>query len=216
MKHIAILITLIAFAATAQAAPETYILDNHHTVANFSVTCLGVANKTYKFDKTSGIVVFDRAAKTGSAEVTIDAASINTGMALLNRRIQSADLLDTAQYPVIRFQSHTMTLHGNRMRLAGDLTIKGITKWVTLTVTHFKCAPYSALQPDTCVAHATTTIKRSDFHMGKYALLAGNDVTLSLALKAVQEEQPVVDLANRGPTTLATTETWHVHALSGP
>lgn len=196
MKHLAILTTLFAFAVTAQAAPETYVIDNHQTVANFSFSYLGMVNKTYKFDKTSGEVVFDRAAKTGSAEVTIDATSINTGMALFNGQIQSADLFDTAKYPVIKFKSSNMTLDGDQISLAGDLTIKGVTKPVTLAVSRFKCAPHPVELVDTCVANATVTIKRSDFSMGKYTFLASNDVTLSLAIGAVRE-QPVVHVASR-------------------
>ena len=196
MKLLATLITFITFAASAHAAPETYVIDNHQTVANFSFSYLGVVNKTYKFDKTSGEVVFDRANKSGSADVTIDATSINTGIALFNGQMQSADLFDTAKYPVIRFKSNNMTIDGDQISLAGELTIKGVTKQVTLSVSRFKCAPHPVELVDTCVANATVTIKRSDFSMGKYAFLASDAVTLSLAIGAIKE-QPVVHVASR-------------------
>jgi len=157
-----------------------------------------MASQANKFDKTSGKVVFDRDAKTGSAEVTIDATSINTGVALFNAQIQSEDFFDTARYPVITFKSSKMVLNGDQMSLSGDLTIKGVTKPVTLAVTRFKCSPYTAIQGDTCLANATVTVKRSDFNMGKYALLAGNDVTLNLAIGAVKA-QPPIQLASRDP-----------------
>lgn len=195
MKRFAILITLATLSAVARAAPETYIIDNNQTVANFSFSYLGMANKAYRFDKTSGKVVFDRAAKTGSAEVTIDATSINTGAALFNHQIQSASLFDTARYPVIRFKSSTMTLEGDQMNLAGDLTIKGVTRPVTLAVTHFKCTPHARPQADACVANATVTINRSDFNMGKYTFLASNSVKLDLAIGAVRE-QPAIQVAS--------------------
>lgn len=198
MKRLALLTALVAFTATAQAAPETYIIDNSQTVANFSFSYLGMSNKTHKFDKTSGKVVFDRNAKTGSAEVTIDAASVNTGIALFNSQMQSADFFDAANYPVITFKSSNMTLDGDQLSLAGDLTIKGVTKPVTLAVTRFKCASNPTFQADTCLANATLTIKRSDFNMGKYAFLASNDVTLSLTIGAVKE-QPPIQLASRDP-----------------
>jgi polyisoprenoid-binding protein YceI len=198
MKRLAILTALVAFTATAQAAPETYVIDNNQTVANFSFSYLGMSSQTNKFDKTSGKVVFDRAAKTGSAEVSIDATSINTGVALFNAQIQSEDFFDTARYPVITFKSSNMTLDGDQMSLAGDLTIKGVTKPVTLAVTRFRCTAYSGPQGDTCMANATVTIKRSDFNMGKFSFLASNDVTLSLAIGAVRA-QPPVQLASRDP-----------------
>ncbi|MGA9164066.1 MAG: YceI family protein [Thiobacillus sp.] len=195
MKRLALLTALVAFAASAQAAPETYVIDNSQTVANFSFSYLGMSNRTHKFDKTSGKVVFDRDAKTGSAEVTIDAASINTGIALFNSQMQSADFFDAANYPVITFKSSNMTLDGEQMSLAGNLTIKGVTKPVTLAVTRFKCASNPDFQGDVCLANATVTIKRSDFNMGKYAFLASNDVTLSLTIGAVRES--AVQLASR-------------------
>jgi len=195
MKRLALLTALVAFTASVQAAPETYVIDNSQTVANFSFSYLGMSNKTHKFDKTSGKVVFDREAKTGSAEVTIDAASINTGIALFNSQMQSADFFDAANYPVITFKSSNMSLDGEQMSLAGDLTIKGVTKPVTLAVTRFKCSSGAALQSDVCLANATVTIKRSEFNMGKYAFLASNDVTLSLTIGAVRDQ--AVQLASR-------------------
>jgi polyisoprenoid-binding protein YceI len=88
-----------------------------------------------------------------------------------------------------------MTLDGEQMNLTGDLTIKGVTKPVTLAVTRFKCSVTAGLQGDTCLANATVTIKRSDFNMGKYAFLASNDVTLSLTIGAVSDQ--AVQLASR-------------------
>ncbi|MBS1147827.1 MAG: hypothetical protein H6R08_2003, partial [Proteobacteria bacterium] len=88
MKRLATLIALATVAATAQAAPETYIIDNSHTFPQFTYTHLGFSRQTQKFDKTTGKVVLDRAAKSGSVDVTIDATSVNTGHALFNQHIQ--------------------------------------------------------------------------------------------------------------------------------
>ncbi|OZA12744.1 MAG: polyisoprenoid-binding protein, partial [Hydrogenophilales bacterium 17-62-8] len=137
MKRLATLIALATVAATAQAAPETYTIDNSHTYPHFTYTHLGFSKQTHKFDKTSGKVVLDRAAKSGSVEVTIDATSVNTGYALFNEHIQAADYFDTAKYPTISFKSSKMNFKGDEpVSLEGDLTIKGVTKPVTLTVTH--------------------------------------------------------------------------------
>jgi polyisoprenoid-binding protein YceI len=155
-----------------------------------------MSGKPNKFDKTSGKVVLDPATKTGSAEVRIDATSVNTGVALFDSQIQSADFFDTANFPVITFKSSNLSLDGDQMSLSGDLTIKGVTKSVTLAVTRFKCSAYSGLQGDTCIANASVTIKRSDFNMGKYAFLAGNDVALNLVIGAVRE-QPTLQVASR-------------------
>ena len=67
------------------------------------------------------------------------------------------------------------------------MTIKGVTKPVTLTVVSFQCMPHPMLKKDACGATATAKVKRSDFNMGKYAPLVGNDVTLTIAVEAVKE-----------------------------
>ena len=187
MKRLAILTALFAFSGAAQAAPETYVIDNSHTTSQFSFTTLGLSSQTHRFEKISGKVVFDPEAKTGSAEVTIDATSVNTGHALFNKQIQAADFFDTANFPAITFKSSKMSLNGDQSVMSGELTIKGVTKPVTLAITYFQCLPHPTLKMDTCDANATVTVKRSEFNMGKYALLVSNDITLNLAIKAVKE-----------------------------
>lgn len=189
MKRLATLAALVAFAAAAQAAPETFVIDNSHTYPHFSYNHLGFSNQTHKFDKTSGKVVLDRAAKAGSAIVTIDAASVNTGYALFNEHLQAADFFDTAKYPTITFKSDKMAFRGDQpVSLVGDLTIKGVTKQVTLDITHFKCQPHPMLKVEACGANATTQIKRTDFNMGKNAPYVSDEVTLTLAIEAVKEQ----------------------------
>ena len=198
MKRLATLTALVAFATAAHAAPETYVIDHSSTSSQFSFSYLGVASQTNRFEKTNGKVVLDHTAKTGSAEVTIDATSINTGHAIFNEHLQAASFFDTTRYPTITFKSTKLTLDGDQMSLAGDLTIKGVTRAVTLAVTQFQCLPHPTLKAETCGANVTVTVKRSDFNMGKYALLASNNVTLNLSIQAVKEPA-VIQLANRDP-----------------
>ncbi len=189
MKRLATLAALVAVATAAQAAPETFVIDNSHTYPHFSYNHLGFSNQTHKFDKTSGKVVLDRAAKAGSAIVTIDATSVNTGYALFNEHLQAADFFDTAKYPTITFKSDKMAFRGDQpVSLVGDLTIKGVTKQVTLDITRFKCQPHPMLKVEACGANATTQIKRSDFNMGKNAPYVSDEVTLTLAIEAVKAQ----------------------------
>ena len=189
MKRLALITALAAFAATAQAAPETFVIDNSHTYPHFSYNHLGFSNQTHKFDKTSGKVMLDRAAKAGSVVVTIDATSVNTGNALFNEHLQAADFFDTAKYPTITFKSDKMAFRGDQpVSLVGDLTIKGVTKQVTLDITHFKCQPHPMLKVEACGANATTQVKRSEFNMSKNVPYVSDEVTLTLAIEAVMEQ----------------------------
>ena len=198
MKRFATLIALAAFVVSVQAAPETYVIDNSYTSSQFSYRALGLSNQTHRFEKISGKMVFDHAAKTGSADVTIDATSVNAGQAALNQQIQSADFFDTANHPVITFKSSRMQLDGEQASLSGYLTIKGVTRPVTLAITNFQCMQDPAFRVDACGANAAVTVKRSDFNMGKYAFLISNDITLNLAFKVVKA-QPAMQLASRDP-----------------
>jgi polyisoprenoid-binding protein YceI len=188
MKRLAILIALAASATAAQAEPETFAIDNSHTYPHFTYSHFGFSNQTHKFDKTTGKVVIDRAAQTGTAEVVIDAKSVNTGFALFNEHIQGPDYFDTANYPTITFKGQQMKFVANQpVSLSGDLTIKGVTKPVTLAITHFKCMPHPMLKVEACGANASTTVKRSDFNMGKYAPSISDEVTLNLAIEAIRK-----------------------------
>ena len=187
MKKILSIIAL-ACAGSAFAAPETYIIEPTHTLPRFEYSHFGYSTQTSRFDKASGKIVIDRAAKTGSVEVSIDATSVNTGVDIFNKHLQGADFFDAEAYPSITFKSNKLTFDKDALvAVAGDLTIKGVTKPVTLTVTSFKCMPHPMRKKDACGANATTQIKRSDFNMGKYAPYVSDEVTLTLPVEAVKE-----------------------------
>lgn len=198
MKRPATFATLVFFTAAAHAASETYVIDARRTSSLFSYRSLGFDTRTHRFERISGTVVVDHAARTGRAEVRIDAASVDTGLPSLNETIQGPDFFDSAKYPAIIFRSTRMTLDGEQPRLSGELSIKGVTRPVTLTLSSFRCAPDATFKADVCHAQASLTIKRSDFNMRKYAFLVSDDVTLSLALRAVKDT-PLLQLATREP-----------------
>lgn len=188
MKKLALALALSSLAAAASAAPETFAIDATHTAPRFEYSHFGYSNQLHRFDKTSGKIMIDRAAKTGAVEVTIDAKSVNTGFPLFNEHLQGEDFFDTAKHPVITFKSTGVKFDGDKpASVDGQLTIKGVTRVVTLTVTSFQAMPHPMLKKDAIGANATTRIKRSEFNMGKYAPYVSDEVTLSLAVEAVKE-----------------------------
>jgi polyisoprenoid-binding protein YceI len=175
-------------SSAALAAPETYQVDNNHTFPRFSYSHFGYSTQLSRFDKTTGTIVIDRAAKTGAVHITIDTTSVDTGSALFNEHIQAPDFLDTAKFPTATFESTRMEFHGDTpVSVVGKLTLKGITRPVTLKITSFKCMPNPILKKDACGADATATVKRSAFDMGKYAPAVGDEVTLSIAVEALKQ-----------------------------
>lgn len=184
----AALILAAAAATPALAAPATYVLDTNHTYPRFSYSHFGYSTQLSRFDKTSGKIVFDKAAKTGSVDIVIDTTSVDTGSQLFNGHIQGEDFLDTAKYPTATFKSTKVVFEGDKpVSIEGNLTLKGVTKPVTLAVTSFQNMAHPMLKKDAIGANATVTVKRSEFNAGKYAPYVGDDVKIDIAVEAIQE-----------------------------
>jgi len=182
----ALLLTMTASAALA--APETYVIDGSHTYPRFSYSHLGLSTQLSRFNTTTGKVVFDKAAKSGSVDIEIDAKSVDTGSTLFNQHIQGEDFLDTAKYPKAIFKSTNVVFEGEKpVKIEGNLTIKGVTKPVTLTVTSFQAMPHPMQKKDAIGANAYTTIKRSEFNAGKYAPNVGDEVRIDIAIEAIKQ-----------------------------
>ena len=181
--------TFAALSSSVFAAPETFVIDNSHTFPSFSYSHFGYSKQLSRFDKTTGTIVLDKAAKTGSVDVTIDTTSVNTGSTLFNEHIQGADFFDTAQYPTATFKSTKVHFKGDKpVAVDGDLTIKGVTKPVTLKMESFHLMPHPMLKKDALGANAVTKVKRSEFNMGKYTPHVGDDVTIEIAVKAIKQQ----------------------------
>src|SRR5690554_1752625 len=174
------------FAGQALAAPQTYALDPTHTSPRFSYDHMGMSKQILRFNKTTGTVVLDKQAQQAHVDVTIDMTSIDTGFDMFDEHIQGSDFLDTAKFPTATFKSTKVVFEGDKpVSIEGELTIKGITKPVTLTVTSFFNGAHPMLNKDSIGANAGTVIKRSEFNAGKFAPGVGDEVTLDIALEAV-------------------------------
>jgi polyisoprenoid-binding protein YceI len=191
MTSIQRLIAALAFTgavASAVAAPVTYGVDSTHTFPRFSYSHFGYSTQLSSFSKTTGKVVFDAEAKKGAVDITIDTKSVSTGFADFNEHIQGEDFLDTAKFPQATFKSTKVVFEGDKPQtIEGLLTIKGVTKPVTLTVTSFQAMPHPMLKKPAIGANAFTVIKRSEFNAGKYAPYVGDDVRIDIAIEAIAQ-----------------------------
>jgi polyisoprenoid-binding protein YceI len=179
-------------ACTAQAASTTtYIIDPSHTYPSFEADHMGgVSLWRGKFNTSSGTVTLDKAAGTGSVDIVIDTASIDFGHDAMNEHARAADYFDTDKHPQARYAGKLVDfVAGKPTRVAGTLTIRGITKPVDLKVNSFKCIPHPMHKRELCGADAFATIQRDD-----YGISAGKDwgfdmaVTLRIQVEAVAEE----------------------------
>jgi polyisoprenoid-binding protein YceI len=174
----------VTLATAALAAPTTFTADPNHTFVRFSYNHLGFSTQEPRFNTVSGTVTYDPAAKTASIDILINTKSVDTGSDLFNGHIQGADYLDTAQYGTATFKSTSVKFDGDKpVSIEGNLTVKGVTRPVTLSVTSFKHGT-NMMKKDAIGADATGTIKRSDFNMSKAVPLVGDEVTLEIVIEA--------------------------------
>lgn len=169
-------------------AADSYTIDPSHTYPHFSISHLGFSTLQGRFDKTSGKVMLDRASKTGTVDITIDAASISTGLAKRDDHLKSPDFFNAAEFPSITFKSSVLKFSGDTpVSVQGNLTLLGVTKPVTLTIDSFKCGTNPMNKKEECGAGAYTQIKRSDFGM-KYGLPnIGDDIKLVFEIEAYKD-----------------------------
>ena len=177
---------LVLLPLSMAQADGNYQLDPTHTYPNFTINHLGFSTLHGRFGKTTGSLSMDKAKGTGSVDIVIDAASIDTGFKKRDDHLRSPDFFNVVEFPQITFKSTKVTFKGNGATLVGDLTIKGVSKSVTLDVSSINCGVHPFSKKDVCGFDATTQLKRSDFGI-KYALPAvGDDVMLSIEMEAVK------------------------------
>ena len=187
IKHIALLAAV--FASSAFAA-DTYQVDPSHTYPSFETDHFnGLSVWRGKFTKTQGTITVDRAAKTGTVDLTIDPASIDIGNAKLDEHIKGADMFDVAKYPNAAYKGKIVFKGDTPAAVDGELTLHGVTKPVHLTIDKFKCMPHPMLKGhEVCGADATGTFNRADFGVD-YGVKMGfkPEVKLAIQVEAVKQ-----------------------------
>jgi len=190
-KFLAMAGLAVALAIPSHAATSTWNLDPMHSNAQFTVRHLGISNVQGEFTKISGTVTLDDADVTKSTvEVTIDANSIDTRVSRRDDDLRSEGFFDVAKFPTITFKSTKIEKAGDgKLKVTGDLTIKGVTKSVVLDVNG----------PSGIDTHmgtrrgfsASTTIDRTAFGVSKDpAPMIGNDIAIEIDCEMVLPAPP--------------------------
>jgi polyisoprenoid-binding protein YceI len=196
MSRLAAALLALALPLTAAAAPETYTLDPYHTYPNFAVEHLGFSTIYGRFDKSSGKFILDKAAKTGSLELTVETVSINAADNEKGNRqrsrddhLRSPDFFNVTEYPRMTYRSTSVKFNGdNPATVEGNLTLLGVSKPLVLQVDRWKCGPHPFNKKEMCGGNASGTLKRSDFGM-KFGLpvAVGDDIRLIVGFEAYKE-----------------------------
>ena len=154
------------FAGAAQAQLANYAIDPTHTFASFEISPFGAAVNRGRFDKKEGTVQFDKAGKSGKAEITFDVTSVNTGTPAFDKHLQSADLFDAAKHPTMKFVSSKFVFNGDKVAsVEGQLTLLGKTGPLTLKANQFNCYDRPLLKRYVCVVYFEATFDLTQWGM---------------------------------------------------
>jgi polyisoprenoid-binding protein YceI len=187
LKHLALLAAV--FASSAAFAADTYKIEPNHTYPSFEADHFGgLSVWRGKFEKTDGTIVLDRANKTGTVDINIDAASIDFGHAKMNEHAKGPDMFDVAKYPNATYKGKIVFKGDVPSTVDGELTLHGVTKPVTLHINQFKCMQHPMLKKEVCGADASATFNRADFGVD-YGVKMGfkPEVKLAIQVEAIKQ-----------------------------
>jgi polyisoprenoid-binding protein YceI len=171
-------------AGAVLAAPVTYNIDPGHTYPSFEADHMGGLSKLRgKFNSSSGKIVLDKEGKTGTVEINVDTSSLDFGHDKLNDHAKGADMFDVAKFPTATYKGKITKFDGAAPKeVQGELTLKGVTKPVTLTVGSFLCKMHPMQKKEVCGADASGTFNRADFGID-YGKNFGFDMNVKLAIE---------------------------------
>jgi polyisoprenoid-binding protein YceI len=183
----------LSLGATSLAAqPVRYEVDPTHTFVMYEMGHYATTTNRGRFSTKRGSVTMDRTAHTGKVDIVIDITSINTGVDLLNRHVQSSDFFDVARFPTGRFTSEKLDFDGDKLTgMQGSLTLMGQTRPVTLKALRFNCYNSPLFKREVCGGDFETVVQRSQWGL-TWGLAFGfeDQVKLLVQVEGVRMDAP--------------------------
>lgn len=180
-----LLVAFIGFVSTAYSEPQTLMLDNKHSYVQWSIKHLGFSNQSGKWYVNGELTIDKDHLNKSKVNVTININDFVTGIPDLDKHLRGKLFFDTEKYPTATFVSNRVqVLSQNTAKVYGNLTLRGVTKPVTLNVTMNKTGVNPLTDKQTVGFTATTKIKRSDFGMTTLIPDLGDVVTLHIEAEA--------------------------------
>jgi polyisoprenoid-binding protein YceI len=180
---------IAGLAGPSLGAVENYAVDPNHTYPSIEFSHMGISIWRGKFNRTSGSITIDRAARTGRADIVIDAASIDFGLATMNEKARSEDFFDVAKFPTATYKGTLQFVGDKPGTVDGEITIMGVTRSVKLTINSFNCVPHPVLKTEVCGADAEGDLNWSEFgmKMSKYGEGDAGKVHLRIQVEALKQ-----------------------------
>lgn len=189
MKKALLAAALLAAATLSQANTASYAIEPTHTFVTYEIGHFGTSTNRGRFDKKEGTVQFDKAAKTGKVEISFELASVNTGVAPMNKHLLGDDFFSADKFPTATFVGDKFSFNGDKVsEVAGNLTLKGKTAPVTLKALNFNCYDSPMLKREVCGGDFEAVIDRTQWGID-YGLAYGfsKNVKLVIQVEAVKQ-----------------------------
>lgn len=185
-KRIVLATALASLAFGASAEPVDYTIDPTHTMVLASWNHFGYSNPTANFGDATGTISYDAEAPENSkVEVVLPLSGLNSFVPALDEHLLGAEFFDAAQFPEARFSSTAVRdLGDGKLEVAGNLTVRGVTRPVVLAVTLNNAAPHPMTQVPSIGFDATTTIKRSEFGIAQFVPAVSDEIELRITTEA--------------------------------
>jgi polyisoprenoid-binding protein YceI len=178
-------VLLAALFAIPAVAADNYTIDPTHTWPMFEVNHLGYSTQRGRFNKSSGKITLDIAARKGSVDLTIDTDSLDMGFTKWDEHMKGQEFFHVSQYPTMHFTSDNLVFDGDKVVSAeGKFTLLGTTRALTLRVDNFHCAPHPLTRKMHCGADISATISRTYYGMAKYVPMVSDEVKLYSPIEA--------------------------------
>lgn len=183
-RRIVLAALLTAASASASAATQKYDIDQNHTYVLFTYDHLGFSHPTVKLEKFSGDLELDIAdLEKSSVTITLPLEGLHSGVPKLDDDLKSPNFFDAAKYPDITFKSTKVEKAGtDGLKITGDLTAHGVTRTVILDTRINKIGDNPMGKGPSAGFDADTTIKRSDFGVGRLVPNISDEVKIHISL----------------------------------
>lgn len=184
----------VLLGGAAIALPQDFVIDPAHTYTTFEVSHLGISTQRGRLGNTTGTVMLDVVEGKGEMNISLDARSLSTGNEFMEKFLRGGSWFAVEQHPTITFSASNFTFVAQKpTRIEGVLTLRGVSRPVSLTVAQYACTRLPFGVRLTCGMDAYGVIKRSDFGMDSLLNFVGDDVKLLIQAEAVRQEPAPVE-----------------------
>lgn len=186
MKQLSTFAAVALCSSLAQAQPAAYRIDPTHTFVSFEFLHGGLSTTRVRFDRKQASLQFDRAARSGRVEFTLQMDSVNSGVAAFDARLKEPEFFDVAQHPTAHFAGDRFSFAGDRVsEVSGTLTVRGRSLPVSFKALNFNCYTSPLLRRPVCGGDFEATVLRSRWGLGALPAAAADSVRLLVQIEAI-------------------------------